>query len=220
MAETDDPGPWYKKEIWLILIILLFAGVTLWNSRATLFPDKFVQMIEYSNFGFTFRHPQDADLWEVGLDAENVFDYTGTIRPSEDEGMVGYDWEGLEVAVTWLAVEQAPTPEEILETHYTSVIVNGERRDREITITKGELETRETNEHSTVLQFHSVEIMMPGSSEPLYGEGYVDGWYCLNTGKFYTVYVYQWNSGQPPDQTEAQALARLNTFLKTLRCHS
>jgi hypothetical protein len=219
MAETDDPGPWHRKDTWLILIILLIAGVTLWNSKATLFPDKFVQMIEYSNFGFTFRHPQDADLWDVGLDGENVFDYKGTIRPSEDGGMVGYGWEGQEAAVTWSAVEQAPTPEEILETHYTSVIVNGERRDREITITKGELETGKTNGHSTALQFHSVEIMMPGSSEPLYGEGYVDGWYCQNTGRFYTVYVYRWNPGQPPDQTEAQALTRLNTFLKTLRCH-
>jgi hypothetical protein len=219
MAETDYPVPWYKKDIWLILILLLFAGVTLWNSRATLFPDNFVQMIDYSNFEFRFRHPQDADLWEVGLDAENVFDHTGTIRPSEDRGMVGYGWEGLEVAVTWSAVAQASTPDEILETHYTSVIVNGERRGREVMITKGELGTGETNEHSTALQFHLVEIMMPGSSEPLYGEGYVNGWYCQNTGRLYIVYVYQWNPGQPPEQTEVEALARLNSFLKTLRCH-
>jgi hypothetical protein len=219
MTESGDTKAWYKKDIWLILIILILTGVTLWNSRVILFPDRFVETTEYSRFGFKFRHPLDAELWEVGLDSENIFDYTGAIPPGEDRGMVGYGWEGQESSVTWSAVEQTPALEEVLETHYRSVNVNAERRGREVTITKGELEAGETNGHTMSLQFHELELMMPGSSEPLYGEGYVSGWYCQNTNRFYILYVYQWNPGQPPDQTEAQALTRLNTFLKTLRCH-
>jgi hypothetical protein len=220
MAESGDPKAWYKKDIWLILIILLFAGVTLWNSRAILFPDRFVETTEYSRFEVRFRHPVEADLWEVGLDSENIFDYTGAISPSDERGMVGYASEGQETAVTWAAVEQAPALEEVLETHYRSVTLNAERRDRGITIIKGELLAGEVNGHAMSLQFHEVELTMPGSSEPLYGEGYVGGWYCQNTGRFYILYVYRWNPGQPPDQTEAQALTRFNAFLKTLRCHS
>jgi len=219
MVETGNPKPWYAKDRWLLLIILLLAGATLWNSRAALFPDRFVVMTPYSNFGFTFRHPQDADLWEIGLDAEDVFDYTGRISPSEEGGMVGYSGENQEAAVTWTARDQAPGLEEMLEIHYNSVVVNGEKRGREVTITKGELETGETNGHATGLQFHSVELIMPGSSDPLYGEGYVAGWYCRDTGRVFLVYTYRWNTGSPPDQTEAQALNRINSFLKTLRCH-
>ncbi len=220
MTETGDPGPWYKKDMWLILIILLFSGVTVWNSRAILFPDRFVEMTEYSRFGFKFRHPLDADLWEVGLDSENIFDYTGAILPSEDRGMVGYSSESQESSVTWAAVEQTPALEEVLETHYRSVTLNAERRDREITITKGQLEIGEVNGHTTSLQYHEIELTMPGSSDLLYAEGYVGGWYCQNTGRFYIVYIYKWNPVQPPDQTEAQTLTRFNAFLTTLRCHN
>ncbi len=220
MTESGDLKAWYRKDIWLVLIILVFSGVTLWNSRAILFPDRFVVTTEYSRFGFRFRHPLDADLWEVGLDSENIFDYTGAIPPGEDGGMVGYASESQETAVTWAAMEQAPVLEEVLETHYQSVTLNAERRDREVTITKGAPEAGEVNGHTISLQFHEVELMMPGSSEPLYGEGYVGGWYCQSTGRFYILYVYRWNSGQPPDQTEAQALTRFNAFLKTMRCHS
>lgn len=217
-AKKSDTESWVLRDRWLIITVLIIAGITIWNSRVDLFPDKFP--IEYSKYGFTFRHPKDTDsFWEVGLDNENVFDYTGTIRPSEDRGMVGYSRKGQEVAITWSAMEQVPTLGEILEVYYNSVIVNSERRDREITITRGKLETGEVNGHTTALQFHTLEIMMPGSSEPLYAEGYVSGWYCQSTGRVFFGYVFQWNTGQPPDQTEVQALARLNTFLKTLRCH-
>jgi len=219
MTDTGNAKPWYKKDIWLALIILVFAGTTIWNSKAALWPDRFVDMAPYSDYGFTFRHPRDADLWEIGLDDEDVFDYSGRIPPTEEGGMVGYSREGQETALTWTAKEQAPSPEEMLEIHYNSVVVNGEKRGREVTITKGELETGETNGHATGLQLHTVELIMPDSSEPLYGEGYVAGWYCRDTGRVCLVYSYRWNTGNPPDQTEAQALSRINSFLNTLRCH-
>jgi len=219
MTEKGDPEPRLLRDRWLVLIILILAGVTIWNSRTVLWPDRFVATTPYSNFGFTFRHPQDADLWEIGLDEEDVFDYTGRIPPTEEGGMVGYSRESQEAAVTWTAKEEAPTLEEMLEIHYNSVVVNGERRGREVTITKGELETGETNGHATGLQLHTLELIMPDSSDPVYGEGYVAGWYCRDTGRVFLVYTYRWNTGSPPDQTEAQALNRINSFLNTMRCH-
>lgn len=177
-----------KRDVVLFFaIIILVTGGNFWLRRDA--PKLGYEF--YENFDIKFIVAQE-NLWEVGLDDDGVFDFTGQIAPNEDRGMVGFNVDSDEIALTWVSYDSAPTIEEILELHFNSVRVNAERRDRGWEITQGETEYSVKDGHQMGYQYHQLMLQLPDMDDPLYATGIVGGWYCDDTDRAYLLYLYRW----------------------------
>ena len=177
-----------NRDIILVLAtVFLVTGGNLWLHRDD--PKQGYEV--YDNFNIKFIIAQE-NQWETGVDDDGVFDYTGQTMATDDRGMVGYNIDSDEIALTWVSYDSPPTIEEILELHFTSVHVNAERRDRGCEITQGETEYSEKDGHSMAYQFHQLRLQLPDMEDPIYATGIIGGWYCEDTGRAYLLYVYRW----------------------------
>lgn len=171
-----------------------------------------------SSYGFTLVHPPGVSPWEIGLDGDNVFDYTGQLRPSSESGMFGYTDEGSEYAVIWATLGEA-SHEEVLGLHYVAAEVNAVKRDRGITLDLHEVTDGEVNGHAAAYQRHDLVLDMPGMDEHLYADGLVAGWTCDRSGLSFAAYLLLWGTGSPPGVGDAEAARLLGEFVGGVDCH-
>lgn len=172
-----------------------------------------------TDYGFTLLHPPGIQVWSTGLDDDHVFDIYGNHRASSDSGMMGFNLDGTEFAVTWVTFNEASSFEDILAVHYHSCEVNAIKRDRGFDITLEPMTFGELNGHEVAYQVHTLELDMPDMDTLLYAKGAVAGWTCEETGVSYVSYLLFWRNGQPPIRGDNQLRSALNKYLETLECH-
>ena len=79
LDSSKEPSAWVPKDRWLIIVVLIIVGITLWNSRGHLLPSSTgdggndVDVPEpvrsrgfetYTDFNFTFKHPHGMSFRE------------------------------------------------------------------------------------------------------------------------------------------------------------
>ena len=205
---------WEKREYLIIagIIVVITTGNYYLSGGAK------SNWVEVSDYGFSLLHPPNVNVWTIGLDEENVFDIYGGYRPTMESGMIGYNLDNVEYAVTWVTLGE-PSFEEILEVHYHSGEVNSIRRDRGFRIETEPMTYGSVNGHEAGYQIHLFELDMPDVGDPLFAKGEAVGWTCTETGVSFVVYALHWNTGAPPNIGDAQIRRSLNYFLENLECH-
>ena len=206
-----------KKHRDYILIALLIAAVT--GGNYVLSGGAKSNWVEFSDYGFTMLHPAGVNVWITGLDEENVFDPNGDIHATINKGMIGFNEENKEFAVTWVTFNGEPSLDEVLEVYYHSGEVNAIRRDRGFQIEMGDTTSGNINAHDALYQSNLIELDMPELDEPLYGKGIAVAWTCDETEVSYVAYLLIWNIGSVPAQSDAQVRDSLHWYLDTLKCH-
>jgi hypothetical protein len=89
------------RDRWLIIVVLIIAGLTLWNSRGLIFPSSMrdgendVDVPEpvssrgfetYTGFNFTFKHPQGMSFRD-----DNLGDASASMESGFLQGMISED---------------------------------------------------------------------------------------------------------------------------------
>ena len=169
--------------------------------------------VEETGYGFTMLHTPGVELWTTGLDDDNVFDLYGYHRASAESGMMGFNLENKEFAVTWVTLDESAALEDVIGIHYHSAEVNAYRRDRGFRLELEPPTYNIINGHEAIYQIHILELDMPGEDRLLYGKGAVAGWTCEETGVSYVSYLLFWNFGSPPRLSESAAINALNNYL-------
>jgi hypothetical protein len=90
MVEKSDAESWVLGDRWLIIIVLIIAGVTIWNSRSSLFPPP-EGYARFSDYGMSFLYPEDLNLWQVAVDDDLNVVLDDSRQISEDWGCVGWN---------------------------------------------------------------------------------------------------------------------------------
>ncbi|MBN2336078.1 hypothetical protein JXL21_11010 [Candidatus Bathyarchaeota archaeon] len=99
MTEKSDK-PWVLGDRWLIVVVLIITGLTLWNSRELLIPssmnegekDEGFQPVSsrgfetYAGYGFTFKHPQGMSFREDNFGSASASTESGFVQ-----GMISED---------------------------------------------------------------------------------------------------------------------------------
>jgi hypothetical protein len=204
-----------KKRYILIglLIVLITSGNYYLNGGAK------GNWVEATGYGFTMLHPPIIDPWITGLDGENVFDLYGCHHASNESGMMGFNLDNREFAVTWITLNETATLGDVLEIHYHSAEVNAYRRDRGFRLELEPPTYSTVNGHQAIYQIHIIELDMPDEDKLLYAKGAAVGWTCEETGISYVSYLLSWNLGSPPRISESDAINAINQYLDTLKCH-
>jgi len=200
-----------------ILLAILIAAITAGNY--VLSGGAKSNWVEVSDYGFTMLHPAGVNIWTTGLDGDNVFDPYGDIHATRNKGMIGFNDENKEFAVTWVKFGGEPSLDEVLDVYYHSGEVNAIRRDRGFQIELGDSTSGNINGHDALYQSNLIELNMPDTDDPLYGKGIAVAWTCDETGVSYVSYILIWNFGEVPSQSDAQIRDSLHWYLDTLQCH-
>jgi hypothetical protein len=100
-TEKNDSKPWVLGDRWLIVVVLIVTGLTLWNSRGLLFPSSMNDgendvdvpepvssrgLVTHTGFGFTFKHPQGMSFRE-----DNFGDASASMESGFLQGMISED---------------------------------------------------------------------------------------------------------------------------------
>lgn len=111
MTEKSDSKPWVFGDRWLIIVVLIIFGLTLWNSRGLLFPsstsdgENNIDVPEpvssrefetYTGFNFTFKHPQGMSFRE-----DNFGDASASMESGFLQGMISEDPLFVYMEVFW-----------------------------------------------------------------------------------------------------------------------
>ena len=101
MTEKSDSKSWVLSDRWLIIVVLIIVGLTFWNSRELLFPSSMsegendVNVPEpvssrgfetYTDFNFTFKHPQGMSFTE-----DNFGDASVSMESGFLQGLISED---------------------------------------------------------------------------------------------------------------------------------
>lgn len=101
MTEKSDSKSWVLSDRWLIIVVLIIAGLTLWNSRDLLFPSSMSYgendfdvpepvssrgFETYTGFNFTFKHPQGMSFRD-----DNLGDASASMESGFLQGMISED---------------------------------------------------------------------------------------------------------------------------------
>jgi len=229
MTETGDPEPRLLSDRWLLLLILIFAGATIWNSRALIFkpPEGYAR---FSDYGLTFLYPDDLNLWRVPIndDGSVIIDGSGTI--SEQSGNVGWnsgnidfdrgDREGYyqETTVIWVTKDAEPEPTEILDLYYTMVEVTARVRGRTVEMVKGSTASLMHKGHQATYQYLNYTSLDPGETEPWPIYGIVGGFYCDRTERAIAIYYLDIFDFDPVYNAD-EILNSLRFYLGSIKCH-
>lgn len=197
----------------VVIIIAVTAGNYILSGGAK------SNWIEVSDYGFKMRYPPYCDLIRIGLDDEHVFDIYGNTPVTRENGMLNFNRNNYEYALTWAKLGDQPSLEEVLDIYFHSVEVNAIRRDRTSKIEYDTVTYGDVNGHEAVYQTHLLELGMPDMDEKLYAKGLVVGWTCDETGISYTFYLLPWGVGEPYSISDAELLKSLNDCLETVECH-
>ena len=99
--EKGDSKSWVLGDKWLIIVVLIIIGLTLWNSRGLLFPSSMNdgendvdglepvssrELVTYTGFSFTFKHPQGMSFREDNFGGASVSMESGFLQ-----GMISED---------------------------------------------------------------------------------------------------------------------------------
>ena len=196
-----------------VIIIAITAGNYFINGGAK------SNWIEVTDYGFKMRYPPYCDLQRIGLDYDHVFDISGSFPVTMENGMLNFNKDNYEYALTWATLGDSPSLEEVLDIYYHSVEVNAIRRDRVSRIEYEPVTYGTVNGHEAAYQIHLLELDMPDMEDNLYARGLVVGWICDRTGISYTFYLLPWGVGSPFSISDAELLKSLNDCLKTVECH-
>ena len=108
---SEKAGSFLPGDRWLIVIVLIIVGVTLWNSRGHLLPSSTgdggndVEVPEpvrsrgfetYTGFDFTFKHPQG-----MSFRVDNPGDAPASVESGYLQGMISEDPLFAYMEVTW-----------------------------------------------------------------------------------------------------------------------
>ena len=99
MTEKSDKS-WVLGDRWLIIVVLVITGLTLWNSRGSLFPSSTSDMTNseapepvssrefetYTGFNLTFKHPQG-----MSFRGDNFGDASASMESGFLQGMISED---------------------------------------------------------------------------------------------------------------------------------
>lgn len=111
MTEKKDSKSWVLGDRWLIIVVLIITGLTLWNSREILFPSSMndgendVDGLEpvssrgfetYTGFDFTFKHPKGMSFKE-----DNFGDASASMESGFLQGMISEDPLFVYMEVFW-----------------------------------------------------------------------------------------------------------------------
>jgi hypothetical protein len=227
MTETGDTEPRLLKDRWLILIILLIAGASIWNSRALIFkPPK--GYARFSDYGLSFLYPDDLNLWRVPInnDGSVINDGSGTI--SEQSGNVGWnsgnidfdrgDREGYYQEATVMWVTKDAEPEEILDLFYTMVEVTARLRSRNVDMVKGSMASLTHRGHQATYQHLNYTSLESGETEPTTVYGMVGGFYCDKTERSIAIY-YLDIFGFDTVYNEDEIHSSFRFYLDSIKCH-
>jgi len=106
-----DSKSWVLGDRWLIIVVLVIFGITLWNSRGLLFPSSMsdgennVDVPEpvssrgfetYTGFNFTFKHPQG-----MSFRGDNFGDASASMESGFLQGMISEDPLFAYIEVYW-----------------------------------------------------------------------------------------------------------------------
>jgi hypothetical protein len=200
-----------------IIILVIIVSITTGNYYLN--SGEKSDWITISEYGFTLQYPPQANIWITGVDENNVFDPYGDLKASQSSGMIGFNINNDEFAVTWVTLDEGASFEDILDVNYNSVEVNSLLRNRTLEMSQDPLTYGDVNGHKTAFQTHFIELDMPDSDTPLFGKGVVIGWTCDRTGVSYVSYRINWSTGKPSDMSEETILHNLIDILVTLHCH-
>lgn len=194
MAEKRDVKSWVLGDRWLIIIVLIVAGVTIWNSRSSLFPPP-EGYARFSGYGVSFLYSDDLNLWQVAINDDGSVVRDGSRNISEDWGDVGWNSgnvdferpgrEGYfqEFSVMWVAMDGPPEHDEALNLFYTMIVVNAQILNRELYMTRGPPGFLDHRGHQVKYEFFNYTQLESGESEPVIIYGVVGGFYCERSGR-------------------------------------
>jgi len=229
MTDSENTKSWYMKDRWLILIILIFVGVALWNSRTLIFrpPDGYAK---FSDYGLSFLYPDDLNLWQVPINDDGSVDLDGSKIISEQSGNVGWnsgnvdfdrgDREGYyqESAVIWVTKETEPESEEILDLFYTMVEVTNRVRNRTVEMVKGSTASFTHKGHQATYQFFNSTKLNLGVTEPMTNYGIVGGFYCDRTERAVAIYYLDIFDTEPVYNMK-EILNSFRLYIDSIECH-
>jgi len=229
MTDTENAKSWYMKDRWLIFIILILVGVTLWNSRDLFFrpPEGYAK---FSDYGLSFLYPDDLNLWQVPINDDGSVVLDGSMSVSERSGNVGWnsgnidfdrgDREGYcqESTVMWVTKETEPGPEDILDLYYTMREVTNRVRGRTSEMVKGSTASFTHRGHQATYQFFNYTIPNPGATESTTIYGIVGGFYCDKTERAVAIYYLDIFDTEPVYNME-EILSSFQFNIGSIKCH-
>ena len=213
-----------QKDVIIIALIIVIISLTAWNSRYELIPTP-SGYNWYNQHGMVFLYPKDLILWEVVVHEDGSFD--SSMPVSEDIGTVGWNsgntnipqpetthW--IESSVIWIRKEA--TEDLDLHLFYNQLYANAERNQREINLTKGEIEPFVHRKHQGRIQFFNYTTQTIGTDEWAQIYGVVAGFYCDETKRMIEIYYIDIYDENPVYDKES-LLNEFNFILESLNCH-
>ncbi len=229
MISSDDSRSSILGDRWIIIAVLIITGITLWNSRSTLFPPP-RGYARYSDYGVSILYPDDLNLWQVPVDdAFNVV-IDGPWVMSEERGCVGWNSgnvdferpgrEGYfqEANVIWLAMDPPPEPDEVLNLFYTAFEANMQTRNREYNLTKGSMGFLDQRGHGAKYEYFNYSYFEVGEDNSIVVYGVIGAFYCEKTGRAFATYYVEIFDFDPVYDEET-LLSTFKFYLDSLRCH-
>lgn len=229
ISDPRDSKTWVPSDLWLIIMVMIIAGVSAWNSRHILFPPP-RGYTRFASYGLSFLYPEDMHLWQVPINDGGSETRDGTRIVSENWGDAGWysgnvDTETQEdgnyfqqSGVLWVAKGQPENLQETLNLFYTKAGSVAERRNREIRIVTGYTRTLRVCGHKAVYQYFNYTQIEAGETLPTVIWGIVGGWYCDNSGRMITLYYEEWYT-EDPIYDKNSLYNSFEFYLDSVRCH-
>jgi hypothetical protein len=229
MVEKNDTESWVLGDRWLIIIVLIIAGVTIWNSRSSLFPPP-EGYARFSDYGMSFLYPEDLNLWQVAVDDDLNVVLDDSRQISEDWGCVGWNSgnvdferpgrEGYfqEFNVIWLAMNPPSEHEKVTDLFFTALEANFRVRNREYNMTRGSTGFLNLRDHNVKHEFFNYTYLGAGEDDPVIVYGIVGVFYCERSGRAVTLYyidIFDFD----PVYDEEMIFSTFKFYLDSIRCH-